>query len=250
MNASTPAHIIGKGLYPLPVAAQLAQLDRRTAQRWTEGYTYRHRGERRISPGVMPLALEKVGSERDLTFAELLTLRLVRAFRGVKLGLPTIKRVAQQAALDYDLPMPFASRKFRTDGRKVFIELQRAAPHNDEPGIPPAERELIEVLTRQRNFADVVEPSLYANVEFEDDLAARWWPLGQSSFVVLDPTVRFGAPRIADTGVPTSVIAGAVRAEGGGDSAMEAVADWYGIPLDGARQAVRFETEWLTKAAA
>lgn len=248
MNAAMPAPVLGRGLYPLPVAAQLAQLDRRTARRWAEGYTYRNAGAPRASPGVMPLSFQRIGREQDLTFAELLTLRLVRAFRDLKFGLPTIKRIAEQAAADYDLAAPFASRRFRTDGVRVFIELQTVKPGNDEPGIPRHERELIEVLTRQRNFADVVEPSLFANVEWDGDDAARWRPMGQGTSVVLDPLVSFGAPRIDGTGVPTAAIAAAVRAEGSGDAAMQAVADWYGVPAAGVRDALRFETEWLSAA--
>lgn len=249
MNAASPPSIVGLGVYPLPEAARLAQLDRRTAQRWAEGYPYVHAGERRISPGVMPLSLGRIGGTRDLTFAELLTLRLVRAFRGLKLGLPTIKRVAIRAAADYDLATPFISRRFRTDGRKVFMELQRDEPSNDAPGIPRHERELIEVLTGQRAFAEVVEPSLFANVDWQDDLAARWWPMGKGSAVILDPAVIFGAPRIANTSVPTAAVATAVRAEGGGENAISAVAEWYGVPIEAVKDAVRFETEWLAKAA-
>lgn len=249
MNASPPAPVIGTGIYPIQVAAQLAQLDARTARRWAEGYTYARNGERRASPGLMTLAMPRKDSARDLTFAELLTLRLVKAFRDVKLGLPLIRRVAERAAADYGLPMPFASRRFRTDGRKVFIELQRNLPDDDEQGLPARERELIEVLTRQRNFTDVVEPSLFANVDWDGDLASRWWPMGKWQSVVLDPAMRFGAPRIEGTGVPTSAVAAAVRAEGGGEAVMKAVADWYGVPLEGVQDAMRFETEWLSKAA-
>ena len=249
MNAPVPPTAIGHGIYPLRVAAQLAQLDARTARRWAEGYSYVHEGKRRASPGLMPLALSRKAGEQDVTFAELLTLRLVKAFRDVKLGLPTIRRVAERAAADYGLAMPFASRRFRTDGRKVFIELRHKAGDDDEPGAPIRDRELIEVLTRRRNFADVVEPSLFANVDWDGDFATRWRPMGKASTVVLDPAVRFGAPRIDGTGVPTSAVAAAVRAEGGSDAAVAAVANWYGVPLEGVQDAMRFETEWLAKAA-
>jgi hypothetical protein len=124
---------LGLGLFPLPDAARLAQIDPRTAQRWAEGYPFTYKGEKRISRPVMPLALERIDGRRDLTFAELLTLRLVKAFKTAGLGLPTIKRVAERAATDFGLAMPFVSRRFRTDGRKVFVELQREPAANDEP---------------------------------------------------------------------------------------------------------------------
>jgi uncharacterized protein (DUF433 family) len=247
MNADP--HLLGLGLFPLPDAARLAQLDTRTARRWAEGYQFTYKGDKRFSRGVMPLALDRVGGHRDLTFAELLTLRLVKAFKGAGLGLPTIKLVAERASADFDLKMPFVSRRFRTDGRKVFIELRELAPTNDEPAITKRELKLIEVLSGQHQFAEVVEPSLYENVDWQDDLASRWWPLGKAHAVALDPTIIFGAPHIMKTRVPTSVIADAVKAEGGGEAAINAVCEWHGLTREQVRDALHFEFEWLKRAA-
>ena len=249
MNAHTPSPALGLGLYPLPEAARLVQLDTRTAQRWAEGYDFQYEGERRHSPGVMGLSLDRAAGRRDLTFPEMLTLRLVRGFRGAGLSLRTIKRVAEAAAVDFGTPTPFVTRRFRTDGRKVFVELRAAEPANDEPVPPRRERELIDVLTRQREFGEIVEKSLFQNVEWHDDIAARWWPLGTGRAVVLDPAALFGAPHIVQTRVPTDVLANAVQAEGGGDEAVAAVADWHGVTPGQVRDAVDFETAWLKRAA-
>ena len=206
-------------------------------------------GKKRHSPGVMGLSLDRAGGRRDLTFPEMLTLRLVRGFRGAGLSLRTIKRVAEVAAADFGTPTPFVTRRFRTDGRKVFVELRAAEPANDEPAPPRRERELIDVLTRQREFGEIVEQSLFQNVEWHDDIAARWWPLGTGRGVVLDPAALFGAPHIMQTRVPTDVLATAVQAEGGGEEAVAAVADWHGITPGQVRDAVEFETVWLKRAA-
>lgn len=249
MNAAAPPSIIGFGLFPLPEAARLAQLDVRTARRWAQGYAYRHAGELRESPGLMSLALDRVRHEQDLTFAEMLTLRLVRGFRAAGLGIRTIKRAAQIAAREYDIKTPFVSKRFRTDGRKIFLELENEPVSADEPSISPRERRLIEVLTGQENFAEVVEPSLFANVDWRDDLAARWWPLTRSRNIVLDPGMMFGAPHVQGTSVPTGIVSSAILAEGGGADAIKSVAAWYGISEAAAQDAVLFETEWLKQAA-
>ena len=225
------------------------QLDLRTAKRWAQGYQFKRGGQTHASPGVMPLALPSSGKEVDVTFAEMLTLRLVKGFRSAGLRLQTIKLVAQKASADFNVPTPFISRKFRTDGRKVFLELREFSAANDEAELQPSERKLIEVLTGQQAFAEVVEPSLFADVEWTDDLASKWWPLGQNRCVVLDPAVLFGAPRLAETRVPTAPVAAAVRAEGGGDTAVAAVAEWFGLSTEAVRDAVKFETEWLARAA-
>jgi uncharacterized protein (DUF433 family) len=249
MNAHMPPSVFGIGLYPLPEAARLAQLDTRTARRWAEGYDYRYRGGTRRSPGVMGLAFEVVGGQRDLTFLEMLTLRLVKGFRGAGLSLRTIKRVAQVAAEEFDLPNPLVTRKFRTDGRKVLLEVVDMQPANDGPALPPRERKLIDILSRQQEFADIVEPSLFQNVDWDQDLASRWWPLGLNRAVVLDPGLLFGAPHISGTRVPSAVIASAVHAEGGGEQAIRAVAEWHGITPRQVRDAMEFETAWLGRAA-
>ncbi len=248
MNAAVPLPV-GVGLFPLPVAARLAQIDTRNARRWAEGYDYPYKGETRHSAGVMPLTFPPIRGERDLTFAEMLTLRLVAAFRNAGLSMRTIKRVSDVAVQHYDTPLPFVSRRFRTDGRKVFVEISKDPAANDEPAMPKGERRLIDVLSGQENFAEVVEPSLFQNVDWHADIATRWWPIRHSGFVVLDPAVMFGAPHIAGSRVPTDALASAVRAEGGSDQAIVAVADWFGVEQAAVRNAVHFEGEWLNRAA-
>jgi uncharacterized protein (DUF433 family)/DNA-binding transcriptional MerR regulator len=249
MNAASPS-LLGLGLYPLPEAARLAQIDPQTARRWIEGNRFTHRGQLRRSPGVLRPTLEKGDDgQRILTFPELLTLRLVRAFRGQGLSLPTIKRVAAKAAHEYDVGNPFVLRRFLTDGRRIFVELSRVEPSNDEPAIPQREKELVEVLSGQRQFAEVVRPSLYDNVEWTEDIASAWWPLGRGGGVLLNPKISFGAPCVAGTGIPTSVLASEVAAEGGGAAAIAAVAAWHVIEPQQVQNAVRFETEWRKRAA-
>ncbi len=249
MNALASPPLNGLARYPLNEAARLTQLDVRTARRWALGYNYRHHGEVRSSRGVLALAGRDAAAEPALTFAEMLTLRLVKGFREARLSLATIKRVAEVAAREFGTPVPFVSKRFRTDGRRVFLELQHTAPANDEPALPPHERRMIDVLTGQGEFAEVVEPSLFANVDWQDEIATRWWPLGQGRSVVLDPATLFGAPRIADSRVPTSAVAQAVQAEGSGDASISAVAEWYGISAAQVRDALTYETAWLAKAA-
>jgi uncharacterized protein (DUF433 family)/DNA-binding transcriptional MerR regulator len=249
MNAVLP--VLGRGIYPLNEAARLAQLDGRMAARWASGNTFKKNGQRRQSKGLIEFEMQPIGRHRDVTFAEMLTLRMVRTFRERGLALQTIKRVAERAAAAFATSTPFATCRFRTDGRKIFMELNHDAAANDEPKLRARERRLIDMLSGQEVFHSIVEPSLFANVDFDDvgGIASRWWPMGRSSPVVVDPAVLFGAPRISETRVSTAAINEAVCAEGGGESAVIAVANWYEIPHESVREAVKFETEWLARAA-
>jgi hypothetical protein len=113
-----------------------------------------------------------------VTFEELLTLKLVAAFRAKGLGLPTIRRAAQIAADKYGLTNPFITQAFRSDGKSVFLLLKEKKQVRGKEGV------LVEALTGQQQFNNVVEPSLFKDVVFFGDTASpqEWFPQGQGSF--------------------------------------------------------------------
>lgn len=231
-------------LYPLAYAAALAGLDARTARRWIRGYTYKHGGEVRRSPPVVPEWANLDAANDRLSFQELLTLRLVRAFQKHGLGLPTIKRAAKAAQERFGVGQPFVTKAFRTDGREVFLALEKA------PEVKGEERMLVHALTGQQQFVDVVEPSLFKDVVFVGDVPGEWFPLGKEHAVVLRPDRAFGAPHIDGTGVRTDVVADAMAAEGGDEAAQQAVAEWFGLTAAQVADAVAAEAQWQTRTAA
>ena len=247
MNVTAAVTDLQRGTYPLAEAARLAHMRTRTARRWVEGYDYRRSGEQRRSEGVPYLLTDSAITESltrpgqrsapVLDFQQLLTLLLVRAFHEKGLSLRKIKAAAARAKELYKVENPFISKQFRSDGNRVFIDLDRAASDGRE-------RDLIDVLSDQRQFRQIVEPSLFKDVVFVADKAGQWWPLGREHSVLVDPSRQFGQPHVAPTGVRTDVVADMVEAEGGGSEGAEAAAEWYGLRPDQVLDAVRFE-EWL-----
>lgn len=221
----------------------LAGLDATTARRWMRGYSYKHKGEQKQSAPVLHRPFPPTEAHAELTFEELLTLRLVRAFREKGLGLPTIKAAAKVAAARYGIGNPFVTKAFRSDGRTVFIDLTQSGQ------VQGGERILVEALTGQQQFRDVVEPSLFKDVVFVGDVPGQWFPLGKERPVVIRPDRAFGAPHVRDTGVRTDVVADAVAAEGGDDAAIHSVAAWFGFTEEQVRAADQAETGWRTRAA-
>ncbi len=172
-----------------------------------------------------------------LDFEELLTLLLVQAFNAKGLSLSKIKRAATRARDVYNLANPFASTQFRSDGNRTFIDLA--------PRTKGRERQLIDLLSDQTQFRELVEPSLFKDVVFIEDRAGEWWPLGKDHSVVLDPRRQFGAPHMKGTGVRTDVIAEMVAAERGGQAAIASTTDWFGLGRDQVTDAVAFEVRLL-----
>ena len=239
----TTAHA-NDAIYPVPYAARLVGLDPKMARRWVQGYAYSHNGERKQARPVVQLVPSSEGGARGLNFEQLLTLRLVRAFREHGLGLQTIKKAAQIAVDRYGISNPFVSQAFRSDGRSVFIDLNKRAD------VPGTERVMVNALTGQQEFRDVVEPSLFRDVVFVDDTPNEWFPLGKDHDVVVRPDRAFGAPHIKDRGIRTDVIADAVTAEGSDAVAVAAVASWFDLPERAVRDAVLAEGQWQAPLAA
>jgi uncharacterized protein (DUF433 family) len=214
--------LLGVGIYSVPEAARLTGVRGARIRRWLEGYRYGYRGEKRARPPVWKRDIPD-GGMVALSFLDLMEARIVNEFlnRGVSLG--TIRAVCQKAEEELGMRHPFVTRQFKSSGRQVFRTV--------------GEDMVYEFLRNQRHFEEVINPFL-EGVDFSGEgYPERWWPLGDSRTVVLDPKRSFGKPIVADYGVLTTTLADAVKAEG----SEERVALWYEVPLAAVRDAVEFE---------
>ena len=124
---------------------------------------------------------------------------------------------------------PFTSTSFKTDGRRIFMELVGDS----------GDAALVDVVKRQDVMRKVIAPSLRDGIELGiDDRAERWFPLKGSRAVVFDPQRSFGQPILSESGVPTIAIVEALRAEGGDE---RRVAKLYDLPLTAVKKALQFE---------
>jgi uncharacterized protein (DUF433 family) len=77
------------------------------------------------------------------------------------------------------------------------------------------------------------------------DMPVRWWPLGPSAPVVIDPARSFGQPIVSTRGIPTAVLAGAGAAEG----PAAKVAWLYDVTLQAVHAAVDRCKAWVPTGA-
>lgn len=231
-----PTHIpLGVGYYTLGEAARLLGVDRSRIRRWVAGYTYWLQSEqkgkrRRIQTPILATDLPIVGDVRALSFVELMELRVVKAFVARGVPLQRVRTAALLARQHFGVSHPFASRKIYTDGKNIFADLQR------DLGIS-AVVELSRKRYLQLQSGQLVRSSL-DEIEFDPSttVAHRWWPLSRGVPVVLDPTICFGSPTVAGTGVRTAIVSGMARAE-----SVNSAADSYGLTTDAVNAAVTFE---------
>jgi uncharacterized protein (DUF433 family) len=152
--------------------------------------------------------------------------RFVGKLRALKVSWSEIDRTVATAQEILQTRYPFGSLVFKSDGARVFAELEKGGR-----------------LLRDRQFAFgvVFEPSLFAELEYEAGQVVRWRPSTGSNVVVLDPRRSFGKPLLDEFDVQTRVVAAAVEAEG----SAARVAEWYDIPLQAVRTAVSYERQLL-----
>jgi uncharacterized protein (DUF433 family) len=218
--------LFGLGLYTVPETARLIEVPAQRIRRWLRGYDFRrHNTTHRSAPLWRPEVPEVEGAV-GLSFLDLIELRLIGRFLSEGVSLHAVRRALLRAREVFGREHPFATRRFQTDGRTIFLE---TTDQGDEP-------RLFDLLSNQYAFRRFVAPS-FKDIDFEGDAAARWWPLSKSRTVVLDPRRSFGQPIAAPAGVPTATLAAAVAAEG----SVEAVASWFEVEPTSVRDALEFE---------
>ncbi|MHA3904056.1 DUF433 domain-containing protein [Castellaniella sp. WN] len=217
--------LIGLGLYTPTQAARLTGANPREVRRWLFGY--KNQAGERLPPLWQPQFAQS--DEKIIGFMDLMELRIVKAFARHGVPMQTIRAAIQSARQLFNTPYPFTANRFLTDGKSIFHEAI-----NQEPL-------LTDLLKRQMIFESIIRPSLYAGIEFDaNGTATRWYPLKNSKAVILDPKLSFGRPSLSRFGIPTEVIATAVKVEGD----KKQVAAQYDIPVADV-SAVKFEAQLM-----
>ncbi len=142
--------LLGGGVYSVTEAARLTRVREPRIRRWLRGYAYRTSDDVRKSPPVWCHELPTVEGAMALGFRDLIEVRLVDAFRNAGVGWKALRIAAERAAELFGDTHPFSSRRFRTDGRKIFAEVGR------ETG----EVQLLDLVRSRYAFKRVLDPYL------------------------------------------------------------------------------------------
>lgn len=216
------ASLLGVGLYTVRQAQDLLGVPATRLTRWLRGYA----ADGREHDPLWRSQVEIGDGRTYLGFRDLVQARMTAALVGTGLSPQTVRAAIATAADILETSHPLADARFRTDGRTILLDTLTA-------GI---DDRLIDLFKGQFVMRVVIEPSL-KDIDFDDDVAARWWPAGRDAGIVLDPARQFGRPIDDVTGVPTSILAAAVQAEG----SQAAAAAAYGVPVGTIRRALSFE---------
>jgi uncharacterized protein (DUF433 family) len=224
--AQTPEISLGIGYYTVPEAARLLGIASLNIRRWLSGYRYEINDTVVEMPPLWIPQLPASDHHIELGFRDLIELRFVKAFMDHGLGLKTIRHCLQYARECVEDDRPFSTRRFRTDGRTIFLESLRRT----------GDDELLDLRSRQYVIKQVIERT-FKDLDIDNDIVVRWRPYSGKESIVIDPQRAFGQPIANASGVPTIALADAVKAE----KSFDRVSHLYDVDTSVIRDAVNFE---------
>lgn len=221
------ANLLQSGIYTIPDAARLTRVSAARIRRWLKGYEFKTKKNKHRSLPVWTGQLTPMSDRLAVGFKDLMEIRYVAAFIDAGVGWRTMRKAHEAAKEKLKTDHPFCTHRFATDGRSILHQ------EAEESG----DARLINITTDQREFERIVTPFL-KELEFEQGIA-RWWPLGRSRLVVVDPARNLGQPSALRSGVPTRVLARSVKTNG----SIESVAGWFEVSVAEIKDALEFEQQ-------
>ncbi len=214
---------LGLGLYDLREGARLTRLDPKRVRRWFVPPP----SEANRRP-ILTADYPRVQGETAISFLDLIDVFVFGNLRQHGVPLQTLRKVYARLQRDYKQKHPFAFNRLATDGAEVFLRLADA----------DGKDQLVEILTKQMVFPEIIEPFL-KQLDYDPDThLARLWRIADG--VVLNPAIGFGKPVVDGAFVKTEVLFDAYHAN---DRDADAVARWYNVGPDDVLTAVRFEAD-------
>ncbi|MER2267062.1 hypothetical protein [Methylobacterium oxalidis] len=225
-------NLVGIGLYTPAEAGRLLRISPAKISRWLRGHDA---NGKHYDPLWQPQV--DLGDEGfALGFRDLQEVRVAATFIAKGLSAQRVRQAIELAREIIKDDRPLSTARFKSDGRTVFLQVAEA----------DGQTKLIDLFKKQFAFEAILEKSLIHLDYDEAGIPSRWWPLGRSRSVVIDPARSFGQPIEAETSVPVEALATAAEAEGSPEAAARA----WDVPVRAVKRAVAFRREMDMRQAA
>ena len=218
--------------YSVAEAAHYLRMPEGTLRSWVVGRLYPVAGKSKLSGPLIHLD----DSERQyLSFINLVEAHVLAAIRrrhGVKL--PKVRSALDYVHRQFRVEHPLINQSFQTDGLDLFVERYGDLINASREG-QRAMKEIIGVYLKRIEWdAKGLPVKLYP---FTRDTQAEAAPASAPRVVVMNPTISFGRPVIAGTGIPVSSIYERYKA---GDSVADLAQD-FRLEISEIEEAIRCE---------
>ncbi len=218
--------------YSVAEAAHYLRMPEETLRSWVVGRIYPVSGKSKRSRSLIPL--DDPG-RRYLSFINLVEAHVLAAIRrhhGVKL--PKVRVALDYVKRHFKIERPLIDQAFQTDGLDLFVERYGELINTSREGQQVMKEILGIYLKRIEWDAQGLPIKLYP---FTRDTDAPTAPASDPRVVVMSPSVSFGRPVIAGTGIPVSSIYERYRA---GDSVADLARD-FRLESGAIEEAIRCE---------
>jgi len=222
--------------YSIAEASRLIGLHPKRVSRWLQGYSYKYEVySGHVRHGEQAPVIQR-GRTRGTTYAsflDLVDLLFVKQFLEHGLSLQKV-RTALDEATELLGTNHFARETFFTDGHNIYLKLIEAGPDKGEG--------ILQLMTGgQWTIAQIIE-ELATRIDFHEatGFARRWYPLGHTGLIVIDPTISFGRPSIVNRGIATENVYDFFVGE---EEKIEQVCRWMDLQPREVVAAVGFERQ-------
>jgi uncharacterized protein (DUF433 family) len=213
-------------------AAHYLRMPEGTLRSWVLGRWYPVAGQARRSKPLIRLDDPKRKYLSFINLVEAHVLAAIRRRHGVKL--PNVRTALDYIERQFHVERPLIDQTFQTDGLDLFVERYGDLINASREG-QQAMKDIISVyLKRIERDAKGLPIRLYP---FTRDTESDAAPKSDPRVVVMNPSVSFGRPVIAGTGIPVSSIYERYRA---GDSVADLAHD-FSLDISEIEEAIRCE---------
>jgi len=181
-------------------AASLVGRPANTLRRWSVG-NRRRQGDRLVTDEPLIAIDGDRGSGLPLSFLNLLELRMLSSYRDGA-GLPAIRMALDYAANALGEPRPLLSMSFSVEGGRLFTRFAET---------PDGKELLLDASAGGQVAFEQLVSSVTREIEYEHDVARRWWYRSRAVPLLVDTTVAAGHPITAETGVRVDAITSRLR---------------------------------------
>lgn len=174
-------------MYSLSEAAHLAGVSPATVRNWLFGYTTNERP-------VSPLFTTPPDQTTFCSFLQLIEIVIAARFRKAeRTSFQTVKRAYQNAQNEFGLDYPFAHLRLQSLGSHIVHVISGQSTLQTLDSL------------QQWTLPGLVQETV-DQLEYELELAAKWYPIGKKIPIVVDPKISAGLPVVVNRGVTVQAI--------------------------------------------
>jgi uncharacterized protein (DUF433 family) len=206
-------------MYSYREVSELAHVSVSTVRNWLHGYDS-------DNGRVSPLFRQHNNEEKSCSFLELIEIVVAANFRKAEhVPFALVKQTHDNAEKLYNLQYPFARMELKAIGGHIVRVLRVRGASLQAVDVP-----------EQYTIPDIVQQIIDDQLDFEFELASRWYPVGKKVPIIVDPRISAGLPVVQGRGVTVDTIFKRFKA----DQSMAAIARDYQIERNTIEKVIQF----------